>query len=161
MPYKEQSVIQVRRNYVCYCTKEGPPVYSKGIPLDDMKNCNIELPLSQLSDLNEESEEVIPPSPIESNLVIQNEPLGNLAPKKTQRCVQIRDAILRGECRQYLMHQYPGCVPIIKQMLELHPGHFDSNHCLYIFGGTRVGKTTAVSRVLKFFEKHYDLKLLH
>lgn len=138
----EEGIRTARRNYIRYCTKEGAPDYCKGINIHELSA----------------------PEPTEDEIAIrqsleeeQDEPTYAPPQKKNKTSELIRDAIIRGEKPLDLYKEYPGCVAMIRNLLPLHQNTWEQTVCAYIYGGTGVGKTTNLKRVLNYFEHEYEI----
>ena len=144
--YRDQTYQQALLNYIKYCTKEGPPRYSKNIdrelfaPISIVTNTQLteedtimlEDEVAQTSE-NEETEKAL------------------LRPKKSKTSEIIRDKILAGAKPHDLYYEFPGCIPMIKQLLPLHKRKYTRTDCMYIYGQTGIGKTSNLTRVLNHF----------
>lgn len=135
----QEGIRTARRNYLRYCTKNGPPNYPKNI------------------DIHNE----IGGEPTEDEIAIQEsleeEPTWEPPRKKTKTSDIIREKIIEGEKPLELYKQFPGCIPMIKNLLPLHVNRYEKTVCSYIYRGTGVGKTTNLKRVLNFYEQHHDI----
>ena len=72
--------------------------------------------------------------------------------KKTE---QIREMILSGARRTSLIAQFPTMTQVIGKLMELRPPRMHETDCLYIYGPTGHGKTTAVLQTLNTVQKLY------
>ena len=136
-----EGIRTARRNYIRYCTKGGPPDYAKGIHIQ-----------TELGDREPTEDEIAVQESLE-----YEEPSFEPPRKKTKTSDLIRDAIIRGDKPLDLYKQFPGCIPIIKSLLPLHVNKYEKTVCSYIFGGTGVGKTTNLKRVLNYFFEKFNI----
>ena len=104
----QEGIQTARRNYIRYCTKEGQPDYAKGIDihneLGDREPTDDEIAIQQSED---------------------EEPSFEPPRKKTKTSDLIRDAIMQGEKPLDLYRQFPGCIPMIRNLLPLHVNKYD------------------------------------
>lgn len=136
----EEGIRTARRNYIRYCTKNRPPDFSKGI---DIHN--------KLGDREPREDEIA----IQESL--EGEPTYEPPRKKTKTSEIIKDAIIAGVRPLQLYEQFPGCVAMVRNLLPLHVNKWEKTVCAYIYGGTGVGKTTNLKRVLNYFEETWKI----
>ena len=72
--------------------------------------------------------------------------------KKTE---EIRQLILSGVRRTVLLARFPTMYQTISKLMELRPVRTHDTDCLYIWGPTGTGKTTAVNQILSTIQKIY------
>lgn len=141
MPYRSESLQAATANYARYCIKNGParftynPAQSWNQPLDQDSQDTIEQNINNNDD----------------------EQLNIPATKKTKTSDLIRDKIEAGARPKELYREYPGSIPLIKQLLPLHPIYHKETLCLYIWGPTGVGKTVNLKRVLNYFRDTWSI----
>ena len=119
-----ESTTQATANYARYCCKEGAPefIYNP----------------AQAWNINEQQEtETDNNSEIELPITQPN--------KKTKTCEIIRDRILQRASPNALMLEFPGCIPLIKQLCQLRPRLYEST------------KTVNLKRVLNYFRELWDI----
>lgn len=68
---------------------------------------------------------------------------------------EIRELILSGARRTSLIAQFPSMVQVIGKLMELRPPRMHETDCLYIYGQTGHGKTTAVLQTLNTMQRLY------
>ena len=75
--------------------------------------------------------------------------------KNVLRKMEIRELILSGARRTSLIAQFPSMVQVIGKLMELRPPRMHETDCLYIYGQTGHGKTTAVLQTLNTMQRLY------